>query len=154
VKRCPDCGKYKPLSEFPRNRRTKNGFATYCKPCHNARGHESRKRLYGSSRHYHLKRRYGIGAKEVEELIREQGDVCAICDRPNPEHVDHDHATGQVRGVLCFNCNGGLGQFGDDAQRLYRAAFYVEDPEQCPADVSRLAEAARERALALRGRAA
>ena len=154
MKCCPDCGKYKPLLEFPRNRRTKNGFATYCKPCHNARGNESRKRLYGSSRHYHLKRRYGIGAPEVEDLIRGQGDVCPICDRAYPEHVDHDHATGQVRGVLCFNCNGGLGQFGDDAGRLYRAAFYVEDAEQRPADVNRLAEAARERALALRGSAA
>jgi hypothetical protein len=154
MKRCPDCEQYKPLSEFPRNRRTKNGFATYCKPCHNARGNESRKRLYGSSRHYHLKRRYGIGAPEVENLIREQGDVCPVCDRPDPEHVDHDHATGRVRGILCFNCNGGLGQFGDDAQRLYRAAFYVEDAEQRPTDISRLVEMARQRAHALRGKAA
>jgi hypothetical protein len=154
MKRCPDCGKYKQLSEFPRNRRTKSGYATYCKPCHNARGNESRGRLYGSSRHYHLKRRYGIGATEVESLIREQGDVCAICERPNPDHVDHDHTTGRVRGVLCFNCNGGLGQFGDDPERLYRAAFYVEDTHQRPADVTKLAEATRERARGLRGRAA
>jgi len=54
--------------------------------------------LHGSSRHYHLKRRYGIGASEVEALIREQGGVCPICDRSDPEHVDHDHETGQVRG--------------------------------------------------------
>ena len=80
MKRCPDCGKYKPLSEFPRNRRTKNGFATYCKPCHNARGNESRKRLYGSSRHYHLTRRYGIGARDVEDLIREPGDVSRLAE--------------------------------------------------------------------------
>ena len=154
MKRCPDCGKYKPLSDFPRNRRTKSGYATYCKPCHNARGDESRRRLHGSSRHYHLKRRYGIGAREVEDLVREQGGVCPICDRSDPDHVDHDHATGRVRGVLCFNCNGGLGQFGDDPERLYRAAFYVEDAEQRPAEITSLAEAARERAYALRGVAA
>jgi hypothetical protein len=47
-----------------------------------------------------------------------------------------------------------LGQFGDDAQRLYRAAFYVEDLEQRPADISRLAGAARERARGLRRSAA
>jgi Recombination endonuclease VII len=106
--------------------------------------------LYGSSRHYHLKRRYGIGATEVEHLIGAQGDACAICDRPHPQHVDHDHATGLVRGILCFNCNGGLGQFGDDPERLYRAAFYLEDIEQRPADISRLVDAARQRAAALR----
>ena len=154
MRRCPDCGKHKPLSEFTRNRRTKSGYATYCKPCHNSRSNESRQRLYGSSRHYHLKRRYGIGATEVEKLIREQGDLCPICERPNPDHVDHDHATGRVRGVSCFNCNGGLGQFGDEPQRLYRAAFYVEDLEQRPADMKTLGDLIRTRARALRGRAA
>jgi hypothetical protein len=154
MKRCRDCGKYKPLSEFPRNRRTRDGRHAYCKPCHNARGKETRQRLYGGSRHYHLKRRYGIGAAEFGHLVREQGGSCAICGKPNPEHVDHDHVTGRIRGILCFNCNGGLGQFGDDSQRLYRAAFYVEDLEQRPADSANLARLARERACALRERAA
>jgi hypothetical protein len=56
-------------------------------------------------------RRYGIGAAEFDELDAQQGGVCAICGRESPEHVDHDHETGKVRGILCFNCNGGLGQF-------------------------------------------
>ena len=154
MKRCPDCGRYKPLDQFPRNKRMHDGRHAYCKPCHNARGHESKQRLYGGSRHYHLKHRYGIGASEVEDLIRRQGNVCPICDRPAPEHVDHDHETGRVRGVLCFNCNGGLGQFADDTQRLARAQLYLEESDLTPRERARSSELARERALALRGRAA
>jgi len=82
--------------------------------------------LYGGSRHYHLKRRYGIGADEVEALIAAQGGVCAVCGTAKPEHVDHDHLTGRVRGVLCFNCNGGLGQFRDRVDVLKKAITYLE----------------------------
>jgi hypothetical protein len=135
VKRCPDCGETKPLEEFPRNRNGRDGRHAYCKPCHNARGRESKARLYGGSRHYHLLHRYGIGADEVNAMIERQGGVCAICGRPDPEHVDHDHATGRIRGILCFNCNGGLGQLGDDPERLRAAAAYLErtrDDESLP----------------------
>jgi Recombination endonuclease VII len=127
MKRCPDCGDWKPATEFPRNRRTKDGRHPYCKPCHNARGRESRERLYGGGRHYHLVRRYGIGAADVARLVDEQGGVCPICNKPSPEHVDHDHASEEVRGVLCFNCNGGLGQFRDDVGALRNAIAYLED---------------------------
>jgi hypothetical protein len=149
MKRCPDCGEWKPASEFPRNRRTKDGRHPYCKPCHNARGRESRERLYGGSRHYHLVRRYGIGAADVEELIRKQGGVCPICGRPDPEHVDHDHMTNQVRGVLCFNCNGGLGQFRDDLEALRNAIEYLEDGPGALEEATELVGAARQRARKL-----
>jgi hypothetical protein len=131
MKRRPDCGQVKPLEEFPRNKNSKDGRHTYCKPCHNARGRETIQRLHGNSRHYLLKKRYGIGADEFDELVRQQGGVCAICGRENPEHVDHDHDTGEVRGILCFNCNGGLGQFRDSIDALRAAAAYLEarDPE-------------------------
>ncbi|MGW4292327.1 endonuclease domain-containing protein [Micromonospora chersina] len=44
---------------------------------------------------------------------------------PDPDHVDHDHRTGWVRGILCFNCKGGLGQFRDSLARLARAITYL-----------------------------
>lgn len=125
MKRCPDCREWKPNDEFPRNRRTKDGRHAYCKPCHNARGRETRERLYGGGRHYHLRRRYGIGAADVDAMIVAQGGRCPICGRSDPEQVDHDHVTGKVRGVLCFNCNGGLGQFRDDVEALLAAAAYL-----------------------------
>ena len=126
TKRCPDCRLTKPLEEFPRNRNSKDGRHAYCKPCHNARTAETRQRLYGGGRHYHLKRRYGIGADDFDRMVADQGGVCLICERPDPEHVDHDHVTGKVRGILCFNCNGGLGQFKDDIDALLAAAAYLE----------------------------
>ncbi|MBL6277954.1 endonuclease VII domain-containing protein [Micromonospora fiedleri] len=122
---CADCGSVKTLAEFPRNRADSSGYATYCKPCHNTRTRETKQRLYGGTREYHLRRRYGIGQAEFAELLAEQGGVCGVCGDPDPEHVDHDHATGWVRGILCFNCNGGLGQFRDSPTRLARAITYL-----------------------------
>ncbi|MEU3457564.1 endonuclease VII domain-containing protein [Micromonospora sp. NPDC006766] len=121
---CPDCDQVTPLEDFPRTKKA-SGRHSYCKPCHNVRGKVTAQRLYGGTREYHLRRRYGIGEKEVQELLAEQGGVCAVCGAPDPEHVDHDHRTGWVRGILCFNCNGGLGQFRDSPARLTRAITYL-----------------------------
>ena len=93
-KRCTDCEQYKPISEFPRNKNTKDGFHWFCKDRNNARTRASRERLHGGSRHYHLKHRYGIGADDF----------------------------GAVRGILCFHCNGQLGQFRDSVDALVHAA--------------------------------
>ncbi|MGY1665852.1 endonuclease VII domain-containing protein [Geodermatophilus sp. SYSU D00696] len=98
---------------------------TYCKPCHNIRGKASKDKV-GGSRTYHLKRRYGITAEEADAMLAAQGGMCAICEVEPAVHVDHDHATGRVRQLLCFNCNGDLGQFKDDPVVLRAAAGYVE----------------------------
>jgi hypothetical protein len=122
---CPDCEAIKPLEEFPRNRNDTGGHGRYCKPCHNARGRESKQRLFGGSREYHLRRRYGIGQADFDRIMAQQGGVCPICGRENPEHVDHDHVTGELRGILCFNCNQGLGNFRDSPQAMARAIEYL-----------------------------
>lgn len=114
------------------------------------RGRESKARLYGGTRHYHLVRRYGIGAADVDALILKQGGVCLICGKPDPEHVDHDHGTRTARGVLCFNCNGGLGQFRDDLHAMRNAIEYLEDGAESLAAASELAATARKRAYRLR----
>ncbi|WP_346623648.1 endonuclease VII domain-containing protein [Blastococcus montanus] len=126
---CPDCGTVQPLLSFPRTRASASGYATYCLPCHNERGKASRAKI-GGSRTYHLTRRYGITAAEADVMLAAQGGLCALCRTAPAEHVDHDHETGAVRALLCFNCNGGLGQFRDDPELLHVAAFYVEHHRQ------------------------
>jgi hypothetical protein len=127
---CLDCGLEKPPEDFPQNHRTKSGRGTYCKACHNARTRAAIKRRHGDTRHYHLRQRYGIGAAEVDDLVDRQGGLCdgmcAICREAPAVHVDHDHRTKEVRGVLCFNCNRGLGYLDDDLVMLCRAADYLE----------------------------
>ncbi|MCO6007772.1 endonuclease VII domain-containing protein [Actinoallomurus purpureus] len=61
----------------------------------------------------------------MQRLISEQGGVCLICMKAAAEHVDHDHVTGERRGILCFNCNVALGQFKDDPWVLRRAIEYL-----------------------------
>ena len=122
---CPDCATVKPLEDFVRNAGMPSGRAPYCKPCHNVRGKASKDKV-GGSRTYHLKRRYGITAEEADVMLERQGGRCAICRSAPAAHVDHDHETGAVRALLCFNCNGGLGQFRDDPLLLQLAAAYVD----------------------------
>lgn len=83
-------------------------------------------------REYRWLSKYGITAAQYEQMLAEQGGKCAICGTKEEGrgyewlHVDHDHATGAVRGLLCALCNFGLGKFKDNPDWLRRAAEYVE----------------------------
>lgn len=92
----------------------------------------NRRALYCSTRcrkrRERVTRKYGIGAAEYRALLDAQVGACPICRGSlgeNP-HVDHDHATGKVRALLCSGCNVGLGQFRDNPAALRAAADYVE----------------------------
>jgi hypothetical protein len=78
-------------------------------------------------------RRYGLTVEEYKVLLAAQEGICAICGGPptgmgKSYHVDHDHETGVVRGLLCSNCNTALGLLGDDPARLAVAINYLRDP--------------------------
>lgn len=82
---------------------------------------------------------YGLTPEEYERLLLAQNGVCAICRQPEKYKlygklkrlaVDHDHATNRVRGLLCHNCNIGIGNLGDSASRLRSAADYLERHSQ------------------------
>jgi hypothetical protein len=126
LKHCLDCDEIKPLDAFPGNSASSDGRHWYCLPCHHKRGIESDTRLHGSTRDRHLKRRYGLTAADVAAMIEVQGGLCAICEGPlERPHVDHDHTTGRVRGILCFNCNAGLGKFQDNLAVMAAAVEYL-----------------------------
>lgn len=73
--------------------------------------------------------RYGITLEEKQARIKRQGDVCGLCREPfksaKDTHVDHCHTTWVVRGILCFNCNHGLGAFRDREDLLKDAVHYL-----------------------------
>ncbi|MFP5317536.1 MAG: endonuclease VII domain-containing protein [Acidimicrobiia bacterium] len=106
-----------------------------------------------ADRKSHLKRNYGLTIEQYEAMLLAQGGGCGICRRtPRPDislHVDHDHASGAIRGILCFKCNNALGDFEDDPVLLRRALAYVE--RQGADDLDELA---RRRVWALVGRKA
>jgi len=114
-KLCRACGEAKPHSEWHLKRSAPDGLASRCKGCRAV-----------VLRQDHLKRKYGLTEAERDELIAAQGGVCCICLAAPATDVDHCHKTGRVRGVLCFNCNSGLGLLRDDPEAMYRAADYLE----------------------------
>ncbi len=126
TRRCSRCNQTKALHDFVRNRSDRSGYGYHCKPCHNRVSRENRERHHGTSRNYLLKHRYGASSEIFDALVELQDGTCGICARTTPGHLDHDHTTGQPRGVLCFKCNGALGQFRDDVERLSSAATYLE----------------------------
>ncbi|MFD6249438.1 endonuclease VII domain-containing protein [Streptomyces roseolus] len=114
-KLCRQCGEIKPHGDWHRNTTASDGLATRCKACKKAQGRAG-----------HLKLEYGITEAQRDRMIVDQGGVRVICREGPAEHVDHDHRTGKVRGVLCFSCNAALGQLKDRPDVIRRAAAYVE----------------------------
>jgi hypothetical protein len=77
-----------------------------------------------------MRREYGISAEEYDDLLAGQHGRCAICQRPATSfrralHVDHDHGTGEIRGLLCCSCNRALGYLSDSTHLLQRALSYL-----------------------------
>ena len=80
-----------------------------------------------------LKDRFGITPEQYWEIYANQNGVCRICKRPQTVglklDVDHNHKTNKVRGLLCRNCNTGIGQLRDDFNLLWAALKYLFETE-------------------------
>jgi hypothetical protein len=138
TKDCTKCGATKALSEFPRAKRYKAGVMPRCRACVKSAQAESDTRyrpdrlLYARSAN--LLKRYGISVSDYDEMLLAQDGVCAICRKAEmtnrvgtPLFVDHDHVTGEVRGLLCHYCNMMLGNAKDNPDLLYAAITYLGD---------------------------
>lgn len=138
MKACTKCKEVKPMSEFWRDRSKKHGFSARCKLCktkdHNAyrkaNGYDAKRYAKNPTgeRERHLIRKYGVTLTDYQEMYHSQSGCCAICRKQQERafDVDHNHATGEVRGLLCTNCNRMFGHAGDSASNLRAAAYYLE----------------------------
>lgn len=84
-------------------------------------------KLAPKKRDRNLKSNYGISSEDYEQMVVKQNGICAICGQlPIARlHVDHNHRTKQIRGLLCNNCNRGLGLYGDSIEILTKAIQYL-----------------------------
>lgn len=123
---CSSCQAVKEISLFHRD--GQGGRNRTCSPCHSA---ALRADPRTSERAKAAKlRKYGLTVKEYEAIATAQGGQCALCKK-KPRYglcVDHCHASGKVRALLCKGCNTGLGAFGDDPARLREAIDYLLKP--------------------------
>lgn len=141
---CSRCGEEKAETEFYEYTDTRGVKRRMrkCKKCHVAVAREWHKRnpykkRMADSRYArrHLRRRRaknrGLTEEELDALEAAHAGRCAICaaDVGAALRIDHDHATGLIRGMLCNGCNVGLGAFGDDPARLRAAAEYLEEQD-------------------------
>jgi len=74
----------------------------------------------------YLKRTYDLSPDEYITLFEKQQNRCEICGEYKPLCIDHNHKTGSFRGLLCQNCNRGLGMFRDEPGILMKASEYLE----------------------------
>lgn len=79
-----------------------------------------------------IQRMYGITMAELDGLVEFQKGNCAVCFKPleilnRRANIDHDHETGEVRGILCTGCNTGIGHLGDNIAGLERALYYLKN---------------------------
>lgn len=161
---CQACKQDLPLEAFYRHTGTSDGRTMLCIPCHkirrkaryaanreqaleNARRwvRENPEKATETRRRAYLKKKYGISLEDYEQRLVEQGGRCAICGTTEPGNtagepifrIDHCHDSGKVRGLLCNACNAGMGQLGDNVDRLLAAAAYLLQHQDVLAQLDR-----------------
>lgn len=145
---CTQCNIEKPLFDFCADKRIRGlrplrnskGYRSKCKDCCNANQTARWNRSSSAERERRnlwLLKVYKITADDYDKLFLEQKQQCIICLRDpisNPESlrhnryypIDHDHKTGEIRGILCHDCNVALGLLADSVDRITRLVLYLK----------------------------
>ena len=113
---CTKCKEVKPATPeyYPLHNKKRNGLDSWCRKCRSTYRSEIRRGTYRNS----------ISDDNLKSIIASTRE-CVICGDEGKLVVDHDHATGNVRGLLCSSCNLGLGKFKDDPDLLEYAKIYI-----------------------------
>ena len=130
------CEAVKPRYDFYPHSKAKNGVHSECRQCTNKAAKKfqqcQNEKARAAQRKSKLKRNWGLTLEEFDQMLAAQRGVCAICSSGVPGgtgrfHVDHDHATGIIRGLLCSACNTGIGQLKERIDVLERAIDYLKN---------------------------
>lgn len=125
-KPCSRCKEVLPVSEFRWCSSSKSGFTAACKTCIDGPKVGNQTAGRRAAKDSVLFTKYGIREADYDRMYTEQEGRCLICSvHQEVLCVDHDHVTKIVRGLLCRECNFGLGKFADDPERLIAAAMYL-----------------------------
>ncbi len=122
---CGTCKEEQDIDSFPNDKSYSDGKSYRCKACHSSYNKAYKKRRAAELKEYRLQTRYGLNQNEYQEMV-DATPHCPICGSEEPLVVDHDHSTGEVRGLICQPCNKGLGFFRDNIQSMKNAINYLE----------------------------
>jgi hypothetical protein len=130
---CKPCAREYSREHYQRNKSTYARRAKRWREENRERSNETALRYYHTEhgkekrQQYLLKHEYNLTVKEYNDLVQKQKGRCAICaTKPRKLHVDHDHSTSKVRGLLCPNCNKAIGLLHDKPELMRAAASYLE----------------------------
>lgn len=132
-KACSRCKNTKLIKEFGKNKSRKDGYQNECKTCRSKIAKFYFQKYKEKRNTYNLRKKYGISPQEYAQLLDKQQSECAICrttkvnNKSGRFNIDHDHVTGKVRGLLCSECNTGLGKLGDSIESLEKALEYLKN---------------------------
>ena len=136
IKKCNTCKKTQPLTHFGvyriRNTERRRHKCNKCRRIESqeryAKNPHIKEKMKATAYEHHLKKTYGLNKKDVDQMLLDQDNKCAICKKgfTKSPNIDHCHKTDKIRGLLCWNCNIGIGYLKDNPEILRNAITYLE----------------------------